>query len=364
MQSFRDLDRHFGALPPTIVGLLTNAATAAGREQAYARQHPEQLEALRQVALIQSAESSNAIENIHAPRVRIKELVEQTTEPRNRSEQEIAGYRYALDILHGNAPNIDFEPRFVEQVHGYLARYTGDTTAGKWKALDNEVEEIQPDGSKTVRFKPVSAAETPAAMDELHTLFNSARATGEHNFLLLVAAYIFDFLVIHPFRDGNGRMSRLITLWLLYLGGFEVGRYISLEKLIEDSKSTYYDALKKSTVGWHEGQHDLGPWVEYFLGVVNAAYTEFESRTTVFQGKGAKTLLVKRFIATSLSNEFTFDDIRKAAPGVGDSTIRDVLQKLRKAGAVERLTFGSTARWKRLHSDFLNEPGLSNDDSE
>jgi Fic family protein len=359
MSSFQDLERHLGRTPASTVQLLTAADRAAGRQQSFARHHPEQLDALRQVALIQSAEASNAIEHIHAPIARIKKLVEQTTEPKNRSEQEIAGYRYALDVIHANTKSIDFEPRFVEQIHGYLARYTGDTTAGRWKQLDNEVEEVHPNGSKTVRFVPVSADDTPAAMADLHKRLASARAAGDYHHLLLTAAYVLDFLVIHPFRDGNGRMSRLLTLLLLYHGDYEAGRYISLEKLVEDSKETYYEALAGSTTGWHEGQHDLEPWTQYFLGIVNAAYSEFEKRTTVFQGKGSKTALVERFIATSLSRDFKFDDIRHAAPGVSDSTIRGVLQRLKREGVVEPLSTGRSAKWRRLRSDFLDTPETS-----
>jgi Fic family protein len=358
MQTFRDLERHFGSTPQNVVGLLVNAAQAAGRQEAFARQHPDQLDALRQVALIQSAEASNAIENIHAPRARIEKLVKQTTEPRNRSEQEIAGYRYVLDVLHGNADTMDFEPRFVEQLHGYMARFTGDTTAGRWKRLDNEVEEIHPDGTKVVRFQPLSAAETPGAMNELHERFNVARAAGTYNHLLLSAAYVLDFLVIHPFRDGNGRMSRLLTLWLLYMGGFEVGRYISLEKVIDESKETYYEALARSTAGWHDREHDLAPWVEYFLGVVNAAYTEFESRTSVVKGRrGAKQDMVKRFVASSISNEFKVADVRKACPGVSDATIEKVLRELREDRVIEPISRGRGARWRRLRTDFLDDDG-------
>lgn len=358
MRTFRDLERHFGSTPQHVVGLLVNAAQAAGRQEAFARQHPEQLESLRQVALIQSAEASNAIENIHAPRARIEKLVKQTTEPRNRSEQEIAGYRYVLDVLHANASRMDFEPRYVEQLHGYMARFTGDPTAGTWKKLDNEVEEVHPDGTKVVRFRPVTAADTPAAMQELHERFNAARAAGTYNHLLLSAAYVLDFLVIHPFRDGNGRMARLLTLWLLYMGGLEVGRYISLEKLIDESKETYYEALGRATAGWHEGEHDVGPWVEYFLGVINAAYTEFESRTAIVKGrKGAKQDMVRRFVASSISNEFRVADVRKACPGVSDATIEKVLRELRDANAIAPISSGRGARWRRLRSDFLDEDG-------
>jgi Fic family protein len=352
VQSFRDALRHLGVLSPDLVNALVGVAEARGRQDVFMRQHPEDLESLRQVALVQSAESSNAIEDIRAPRKRIEALVADMTTPQNRSEAEIAGYRFALDTIHGNAANIPFEPKYVEQLHGYMARFTGDTTAGKWKKIDNLVEEHHPDGSVRVRFKPVAADGVDAAMRELHRRFNAERAAGTYSPLLLTAAYVFDFLVIHPFRDGNGRMSRLLTLWLLYLGGFQVGRYISLEKLVEDSKETYYDALAKSTVGWHESEHDLRPWLQYFLGIMIAAYKEFEDRTSMLGGRGSKRARIERFIKTSLSDEFRVADLREASPGASDSYITRILIDLKEQGIIERIGAGRGSRWRRLRTDF------------
>jgi Fic family protein len=352
MQSFRDLQRHLATVPPDIVGALVVVSAARGRQEAFMRQRPDDLESLRQIALVQSAESSNAIENIHAPRKRIEELVADKTTPQNRSEAEIAGYRLVLDTIHANALNIEFEPKYVEQLHGYMARFTGDSTAGKWKMLDNHVEEHHADGTIKVRFKPVDAADVDAAMTELHDRFNAERSAGTYDHLLLTGAYILDFLVIHPFRDGNGRMSRLLTLWLLYLGDFQVGRYISLEKLIEDSKETYYDALAKSTAGWHEGEHDLLPWLQYFLGIVIAAYKEFEDRTSILGGRGSKRALIERFIKTSLSSEFTVSDLRNASPGASDSYITQILIDLKEHGIIERIGAGRGSKWRRLRTNF------------
>lgn len=350
MQSFRDLPRHIGALPPDVVNALVTVSEARGRQEAFMRRHPEDLETLRQVALVQSAESSNAIEDIRAPRKRIEALMADTTTPQNRSEAEIAGYRLVLDTVHGNALNIPFEPKYVEQLHGYMARYTGDTTAGAWKTIDNQVEEQRPDGTVMVRFAPVDAAGVDAAMTELHQRFDAERAAGTYNHLLLTAAYVFDFLVIHPFRDGNGRMSRILTLWLLYLGDFQVGRYISLEKLIEDSKETYYDALGKATAGWHDGEHDLRPWLQYFLGIVIAAYQEFEERTSIPAGRGSKRARIERFIETSLSDEFTVADLRTASPDASDSYITRILIDLKQQGAIERIGAGRGSKWRRLRA--------------
>ncbi|MEV4421561.1 Fic family protein [Patulibacter sp. NPDC049589] len=351
MKSFEDLEKHFGSLNPELVRSLTAIAEARGREEVFRHQTPSGLDVLREIAIIQSAEASNAIENIRAPRERIEALVTDKTTPQNRSEQEIAGYRYVLDQIHANGPDMPFEAPVVLQLHGYLSRFTGDSTSGRWKGLDNVVEEQHPDGTVVERFRPVSAQETPAAMDGLHAGFARAKGEDRHSHLLLTAAYILDFLVIHPFRDGNGRMARLLGLWLLYNGGCEVGRYISLEKLIEESKETYYEALAKSTVGWHEATHDLRPWTEYFLGIVLAAYAEFENRTTVVNGRGSKRALIVSFIRSSLSDEFAVSQVRDAAPGVSAAYISKVLGELKDAGAIAPLGRGRGARWRRLRRD-------------
>jgi Fic family protein len=347
MSSFRDLRRHFDALPPGTVASLTRIAEARGRADAFRRQSPAGLETLRQVALIQSTESSNAIENIHAPRARIEALVGERTTPTNRSEQEIAGYRDVLALIHANRADIPFRPSYVEQLHGSLYRYVGDRDAGHWKQLDNKVEEELPDGTRVERFTPVSAVSTPQAMQDAHEGFRRAQKLGIYEPALLCAAYVLDFTVIHPFRDGNGRMSRLITLWLLYIIGHDVGRYISIEKLIDDSKDTYYDALARSTRGWHEGEHDLQPWTSYFLGILIAAYGEFEGRTSVLVGRGSKRALITTFIDSLLTNTFTISAVRENAPGVSDGYINKVLGELKQAGIIEPLGTGRSARWRR-----------------
>jgi Fic family protein len=301
--------------------------------------------------LIQSAEASNAIESIYAPRERIEALVADRTTPQNRSEQEIAGYRFVLDQIHANGANIPFEPRFVEQLHGSLSRFTGDRTAGMWKGVDNRVEEHHPDGTVVERFRPVSAADTPKAMEDLHAGFARAIRDGRHAPLLLAATYVLDFLVVHPFRDGNGRMARLNTLWLLYICGHEVGRYISIEKLIEESRETYFEALHRSTLGWHENEHDLGPWTDYFLGIVVAAYRELENRTALVNGRGSKRALITSYIRASLSDEFKVAQIRDASPGVSDAYISKVLGELKADGAIEPIGKGRGARWRRLRND-------------
>jgi Fic family protein len=351
VNSFRELDRHFGALEPVTVTALTTIAEARGRAELYRQQNPSGLETLRRVALIQSTEASNAIEDIRAPLPRIEALVAETTKPENRSEQEIAGYRDVLATIHANGADIPFQPKYVEQLHRDLYKYVGARDAGHWKGLDNEVEERRPDGTRIVRFTPVSADLTPQAMSDLHAGFQHALDGRVYEPLLLCAAYILDFTVIHPFRDGNGRMSRLITLWLLYIVGNDVGRYISLEKLIETSKETYYEALAQSTAGWHDREHDLRPWTDYFLGIMIAAYGEFESRTGAIGGRGSKRALITTFIDSLIVPEFTIGDVRQAAPGVSDGYINKVLGELKKSREIEPVGAGRGARWKRLRSN-------------
>jgi Fic family protein len=246
-----------------------------GKQELFTRQIPQLLETLRQAAIIQSTESSNRIEGVTAPIERIKALVAEKTTPRDRSEQEILGYRDVLNTIHTSYPEIPITTNVVLQFHGNIYRYT-ESQGGRWKSVDNEIREVLPDGTRYIRFKPVSAFATADAMERLHRAFNASRNSGEFESLLLIPAYVLDFLCIHPFLDGNGRMSRLLTLLLLYQAGYEVGRYISLERLIERTAESYYDVLQKSSQGWREGEHDLSPWIEYFLGILVFAYRELE----------------------------------------------------------------------------------------
>lgn len=352
MTTFLDLNRHLGRVPANIVRVLGGIDTFRGREDVFRHQHPQMLGALTEVARIQSTEASNAIEGIYASPKRIAALVADKTTPRTRSETEIAGYRYVLDLIHASAPDVAFTVNVVKQLHQNMYRYTKERNVGRFKMTDNTVEEVLPDGSTRIRMRTVPSWDTERYMGELHNRFSAAWNADEHHRLLLVAAYVFDFTVIHPFQDGNGRMSRLLTLLLLYHAGYDVGRFISLEKLIDESRETYYEALARSTTGWHEGEHNLYPWVEYFVGILVAAYKEFEARLGVVSGPGAKSAAVKQFIRSSFSDEFTFDDIRNAAPGVSDSTIKNVLSELKSDSVVEALSTGRGARWRRIKGDF------------
>lgn len=351
MHTFRVLDKQIGLVPAAIARTLGTIDTARGREEAFRMQRPQLLDALVDVARIQSTEASNAIEDVVAPRKRIEALVEQKTEPQNRSEAEIAGYRAVLDLIHEQAADIPFRPTVVEQLHRDLYQYTA-VPAGRWKTTENAIQEELPDGTTRVRFTTVPAAATAAAMEELHSAFLDAREAGEHHPLLLIGCYVFDFLAIHPFRDGNGRMARLLTLLLLYQSGYGVGHYISLERLINEARDGYYDSLQAAAIGWHSDEHTIWPWLEYFLGILLAAYREFEDRVGLLgDSRGAKTAAIERFIRERISDEFTIADVRDAAVGASDSLIGKVLTRLREEGVIESLGTGRAARWRRRASE-------------
>jgi len=318
-----------------------------GKQDLFKEQSPQLLETLKQTAIIQSIESSNRIEGISAPLERIKAIAAEKTTPANRSEQEIAGYRNVLNTIHSSFEHIPVTSNIVLQFHRDIYALSA-IPGGSFKATENEIAEVYPDGSKVVRFKPISAFETPGAMEKLHSLFNSELDKSQLEPLLIIATYVFDFLCIHPFNDGNGRMSRLLSLLLLYKSGYEVGRFISLEKLIEDNKESYYDALNKSSQGWHEGKHNLIPWWEYFLGILLKAYKDFESRVgLISSARGGKTSMVLDVIKNS-SGEFTVKDLQERCPTVGIDLIRKILRSEKIEGRIECLGRGPDAKWKRI----------------
>lgn len=351
LHTFRDLDKHLGLLPAQTVNALAEIEAGRGRQEAFKRQNPMVLETLREVAVVQSVEASNAIENITAPHKRVRELALDKITPENRSEAEIAGYRRVLDEIHTNAPNIPFSENVLQQFHGWLYSFTA-TPAGHYKRGENEVTETRPDGTEIVRFKPVAAAETPEAMRDLHERFYAAWDAHEYHALTLLSAYVFDFLMIHPFQDGNGRMSRLATSLLLYHAGYEVGRYVSWEKLINDTRDTYYGALARSTVGWHDDTHDVKPWLDYFFGILIASYCDFETRAETVSVRGGKSEAVRKFVRTTVSDTFTISDVRAVVPNVSDRQIGKVLRELRGAGVITLETPGRGARWRRISTDF------------
>ncbi|MGL6140639.1 MAG: Fic family protein [Planktothrix sp.] len=319
-----------------------------GKQELYQKQSPQVLETLRQTAMIQSTESSNRIEGITVPQGRIRKLVTERTTPRDRSEQEIAGYRDVLNTIHASYDYIPFTPNIVLQFHRDLYQFTVGL-GGYWKTTENQITATTTDGQQVIRFTPVAAYATPAAMEQLHQRFNQFWNQGEVEPLLLIASYILDFLCIHPFLDGNGRMARLLTLLLLYKAGYEVGRFISLEQIVEQTKEGYYQALYQSSQNWHEGTHYLLPWWEYFLGIMLlGAYREFEQRVGMIQAtKGTKTAMVLQGIE-SLPWEFSIRELQQRCPVVSVDLIRRILRQERDEGRIECVGRGVDARWRKL----------------
>lgn len=350
MNSFESEFLEKQPIPHSFLRTIRQLGEYRGKEALFKQQTPQMLETLRQVSIIQSTESSNRIEGIEAPAERIRKLVEHKTTPKNRSEQEIAGYRDALATIHTTHPNMPFTVGIVLQLHRDLYQFVAQQ-GGRWKMSDNEISETRADGTKVIRFRPVTAHQTPDAMERLHTHFDKKWDRGEIDPLLIIPAYVFDFLCIHPFTDGNGRMARLLTLLLLYRAGFEVGRYISLEHLVEKQREGYYDALYNSSQGWHDGAHSLLPWWEYFLGVMLlGAYHEFEHRTgELTNAHGAKTEMVLSAIE-KLPSQFRYADLAQACPNVSRPTIKRVLGKLRDEGKIECLKPGRDAVWEKRGS--------------
>lgn len=335
------------SVPMNIVNLIAEINELKGRQQLYRQQSPEMLEALQKVAAIKSTESSNRIEGIEVPYGVVRKLVVECARPTNRSEGEVAGYRDVLSTIHANHPHIAVNSNVILQFHRDLHKFF-PAQGGRWKPADNTIDDVLPDGTHHVRFKPVSAFETPRAMDALCTRFAEYRDAQQVAPLLLTGAFVLDLLCIHPFTDGNGRMARLLTLLLLYKWGYEVGRYISLERIIEASKESYYDSLEASSKGWHEGTHTLAPWWDYLLGTILAAYREFESRAgTVETGRGSKSALVRRMVE-SFIGDFTISELSDLCPHVSRDTVRNVLDEMRREGVVECLGTGRFARWRKI----------------
>lgn len=317
-----------------------------GRQELFRRQTPQLLDPLREAAVIESAESSNRIEGVTAPAERVKALVLKASTPRDRSEQEIAGYRDALNLIHESGRDMGFSVNVILQLHTMLYRYHPGN-GGRWKATRNEIVERDAEGNVyRVRFVPPDPVATPPMMEAMTASF-AAAVERQREPLILIPLAILDFLCIHPFADGNGRMARLLTLKLLYQFEIEVGRYISLERIIEESKETYYEALEASSRGWHESRHDPLPWLRYFWGVVLRAYREFEERVgTLRTGRGAKTDLVLEAVNRRIG-PFAISDIEAECPGVSRDYIRLMLRRLRDEKRIRPQGKGRGARWLR-----------------
>ncbi|MFZ5723349.1 MAG: Fic family protein [Pseudomonadota bacterium] len=315
-----------------------------GKQKLYFAQSPEVLADLRQVAAIESTESSNRLEGVVVPSTRLKALMLKSSEPASRSEQEVAGYRDALALVHEAGAEMPFTEGTVLQLHEQLYRYLPQP-GGQWKATNNDIVEKHPDGTTRIRFRPVAAHLTPMAMADLVARYRAALDRHLADPLVLVPLAILDFLCIHPFPDGNGRTSRLMTLQLLYHFDYAVGRYISLERIFEQAKEGYYEALQASSQGWHEGQHDSGPWLDYFWGALLRAYKEFEERVgTIERGRGAKGDRVRAEVLKR-TKPFSISDIEAACPGVSRDTVRLVLRGLKAEGVIAPSGKGRGATW-------------------
>jgi Fic family protein len=346
MMSFRDTRLQDLRLPQGVVWMLETLAAARGKQAVYEQQSPHVLKTLRELALIESAESSNRIEGVTVDHARLRPLVIGDAPPRDRPEEEIVGYRRALDWIHTRRAAIELSPDTCLGLHA-LAQggTTGD--AGVWKTRANDIIEIFPDGRREVRFRPLAPKLVPEAMKEMFLAHGHLLDQRLVTPLVALAALILDFTCIHPFRDGNGRVSRLLLLLGLYHHDFEVGRTISLERVIEQTKEEYYATLLQSSAGWHEGKHDLMPWLTYLLSTLRIAYREFEERASRARPqRGEKTDLVES-VLENLTGTFGIGDVERLAPNVGRDMIRRVMNRWRDAGKLEVLGRGRDARWRK-----------------
>lgn len=348
MQSFTKvyLEKRLVVTTPAITQLTGEIREYKGKQLLYAERKPEILDSLRQVALIESVESSNRLEHIQIARKDLQKLVQRKVEPQNRPQTELAGYRDVLETIHQHHDGMRFSPSLIRQLHRDLLQHTA-MPGGDFKGSDNDIVEKNEKGQIIrIRLKTVSPSLTPIAMDNLQSGYDAAKQLFDP--LLLIPNYVHDFLCIHPFPDGNGRMARLLTVLLLYKHGYEVARYISIERLIEDTKDSYYESLALSDIGWHDGTHDYVPFTEYMLGIILKAYRRLEQNVVELgSGHGYKTALVKHVI-DGLPDIFSIRDVEERCGSVSRDTIKNVLQSQRQQGILDSFGKGPAARWKKI----------------
>ncbi len=334
-------------IPATTAWYLDSLAEFRGKQELYARQSPQKLRVLREHALIESAVSSNRIEGVTVAPSRVQSVLV-ATKPlfRDRNEEEVRGYQNALRWIHEDYSQIQLDEATLKRLHSMARGQIWD--AGQYKEKDSDIIERFADGQERVRFRPTSAQETPVAMEKLMATWNDCRDENWAPPAIALAAFNLDFLCIHPFRDGNGRVSRLALLLQTYRASMEVGRYISLERLIEENKERYYQTLERCSIGWHEGKHDPWPFINYVLSILKLAYQEFAERLgQVAEPKGAKAELVRNAVGRR-QGEFRLRDIEQDCPAVGREWIRVVLAEMKKAGELQCRGRGVGARWRRL----------------
>ncbi len=331
----------------TIVNYLSIIHEEKGKQQLYLKQLPEELEKLVEIAKIQSTESSNEIEGIKTTNTRLRQIVNEKTTPKNRAEEEIAGYRDALNIVHDSFDAIPVTSNFILQLHGILLSHAASSYGGKFKNVQNYISATDANGKSYTLFTPLSPFETPMAMQDLCEEYNRAIGEGVIDPLILIPIFIHDFLCIHPFIDGNGRMSRLLTTLLLYRSGFYVGKYISLEAKIAKSKDLYYNALFESQKNWHDNKDDPTPFVKYLLGTIVSAYKDFEERVELVKEKKPAIEVVKQAINNKIG-KFTKRDIMELAPSLSSTSIERSLLELCNLGEVKKMGSGRTTYYIRL----------------
>ena len=342
---YKETPKHL--LTPDIVNMLSSLHEFRGKQELYIEAESDVLTALLDIAKIQSTKASNKIEGIYTSDERLEALVMEKSEPRNRSEEEIAGYREVLATVHDSYEYIPIRPNNILQLHRDLYSFSSSDTGGRYKNTDNVIAESGKDGQQRVRFIPVSAFQTPEAMENLCDEFNNAIARSEYDPLLLIPMFILDFLCIHPFNDGNGRMSRLLTLLLLYRSGYIVGKYISMEMLIEKTKDTYYEALQNSSIEWHNNQSDYTSFVRYYVGVLLKGYNEFQDRIEhlkyrkLSKADRVKAVFEKRLGIVKKS------DIATLCPDISETTIERTLKELLEAGFIEKVGKGRATGYTR-----------------
>lgn len=327
-----------------VVNYLSQIHEAKGKQTLYLRQKPEQLDRLVEIAKIQSTEASNEIEGIRTTETRLRQLMREKAAPRNRDESEIAGYRDALNVVHESFEYIPLTPNYILQLHKIMLSHTDSAFGGSFKNVQNYISATNADGKAYTLFTPLAPYETPPAVQEICDAYNRAMGEGKVDPLILISVFIHDFLCIHPFLDGNGRMSRLLTTLLLYRAGYEVGKYISLEAKIAKNKGAYYDALELSQTGWHEEKDDPTPFIKYLLGTIISAYRDFEDRMEIILPSSEDTV---RKAVESRIGKFTKREIIELCPNISASTVERNLRAMVNRGELEKQGAGKSTVYIR-----------------
>lgn len=334
-------------LTPDVVNMLSVLHEYRGKQDLYIEAHSDTLSVLLDIAKIQSTKASNSIEGIFTSNERLEALVLEKATPQNRSEEEIAGYREVLTIIHENFDSIPITPNIILQLHRDLYAYSHSAEGGKFKNSDNVIAEFDSEGHKKVRFLPVPAFQTPEAIEQMCANFTEAVNADIYDPLLLIPIFILDFLCIHPFNDGNGRMSRLLTLLLLYRSGYIAGKYVSMEMLIEKTKATYYEALQSSSAGWHESENDYLPFIRYYLGVEIKGYKEFQSRVELMYNRNLSKADRVKAIFNTKTGKITKADILAFCPDISQTTVERTLNELLVSGFIEKTGSGKSTGYTK-----------------